>query len=111
MTGEAYTESINLMDYSAVVIPITKADKNIDIPEKGFTPASDVDALNWEACKSHCDVGKWLNVMKSVLDDPEIYDGAPVGVQIVARKYEEEKIWAIGKIVHAILETAKASER
>jgi amidase len=38
-------------------------------------------------------------------DDPEIYDGAPVGVQIVARKYEEEKIWAIGKIVYECLES------
>ena len=38
-----------------------------------------------------------------MLDDPEIYDGAPVGVQIVARKFEEEKILAIGKIVWAVL--------
>ena len=39
-------------------------------------------------------------------DDPEIYDGAPVGLQIVARKHEEEKVWAIAKIVDAAL-TAK----
>lgn len=39
-------------------------------------------------------------------DDPETYDGAPVGIQIVARKYEEEKAWAIGKIVHAALRNA-----
>jgi len=36
-------------------------------------------------------------------DDPEAYDGAPVGLQIVARKYEEEKVWAIAKIVDAVL--------
>jgi Asp-tRNA(Asn)/Glu-tRNA(Gln) amidotransferase A subunit family amidase len=41
------------------------------------------------------------------LDDPEIYDGAPVGVQIVARKYEEEKIWAIGKIVYDCLQQSE----
>ena len=34
------------------------------------------------------------------LDDPDVFDGAPVGVQIVARKFEEEKVWAIGKLVH-----------
>lgn len=39
-------------------------------------------------------------------DDPEIYDGGPVGVQIVARKFEEEKILAIGKIIQQILKTA-----
>ncbi|PGH14985.1 hypothetical protein AJ79_02665 [Helicocarpus griseus UAMH5409] len=82
----AYTEAINLLDYSVAVIPVTKADKNIDLPDKDFVPVSEVDAKNWAAY------------------DPEIYHGAPVGIQIVARKYEEEKVWAIGKIVHTILE-------
>ncbi len=40
-------------------------------------------------------------------DDPEIYYGGPVGVQLVARKFEEEKIWAIAKIVVAALEKMK----
>jgi amidase len=40
------------------------------------------------------------------IDDPDVYDGAPIGVQLVARKYEEEKVWAIAKIVSAALETA-----
>ena len=38
-----------------------------------------------------------------ILDDPEIYDGAPVGVQIVARKFEEEKVLAIAKVVYSAL--------
>ena len=42
------------------------------------------------------------------VDYPDIYDGAPVGVQLVARKFEEEKIWAIAKVVCAALETARA---
>ena len=41
-------------------------------------------------------------------DDPEIYDGAPVGLQIVARKWEEEKVWAVAKIVDAVLKTRNA---
>jgi amidase len=32
-----------------------------------------------------------------------VYDGAPVGVQIVGRKYEEEKVWAIAKLVEEAL--------
>jgi amidase len=39
-------------------------------------------------------------------DDATTYDGAPVGVQIVARKYEEEKVWAVAKIVDAILKSS-----
>jgi len=30
-----------------------------------------------------------------------------VGVQIVARKYEEEKVWAVAKIVAAALKAAE----
>jgi Asp-tRNA(Asn)/Glu-tRNA(Gln) amidotransferase A subunit family amidase len=44
-----------------------------------------------------------------VTDDPEAYDGAPVGLQIVARKYDEEKVWAIAKIVDTILRSYKAA--
>ena len=39
-------------------------------------------------------------------DDPEVYDGAPVGLQLMARKHEEEKVWAIAKIVDAALRTS-----
>ncbi|KAK4205074.1 Acetamidase [Triangularia verruculosa] len=81
----AYTEVINLMNYSAAVIPVTKADKSIDVPDITYEPLNDVDKKNWEAY------------------DPEIYDGAPVGVQLVARKFEEEKILAIAEIVSACL--------
>ncbi|KAI0541303.1 amidase signature domain-containing protein [Xylaria digitata] len=84
-----YTEIINLLNYSVVVIPVTKADKHIDVTDKSYEPANEIDRLNWEAY------------------DPEIYDGAPMGVQVVARKFEEEKILSIAKIVVAALETAK----
>ncbi|KAE8154450.1 amidase signature domain-containing protein [Aspergillus avenaceus] len=82
---DAYTEAINLLDYSTVVIPVTKADKNQDLADENYVPLDELDVKNWRAY------------------DPEIYDGAPVGVQIVARKYEEEKAWAIGKIVYDCL--------
>jgi amidase len=62
MTIKAYTESINLMDYSTVVIPVTKADKNLDIPDNGFTPLNDVDAKNWEACEPRYNFSKYLKV-------------------------------------------------
>ncbi|KAF8432859.1 amidase signature domain-containing protein [Terfezia claveryi] len=81
----AYTEAINLMSYSAAVIPVTVADKSVDPYDESYHPRGEVDKLNWEAY------------------DPEIYHGAPVGVQIVARKYEEEKVWAVAKVINAAL--------
>ena len=54
--------------------------------------------------KSCCFAYEWSLLLN--IDDPDVYDGAPVGVQLVARKYEEEKVWAIAKIVSAALKTA-----
>ena len=39
------------MDYSAVVIPVTKADKSIDTFDHYYQPLNEVDRKNWEACK------------------------------------------------------------
>ncbi|KAI9888341.1 MAG: hypothetical protein M1814_000572 [Vezdaea aestivalis] len=83
----AYTEAINLLNYSVCVIPVCRADKNLDIVNKDYKPLNDIDQQNWEAY------------------DPEVYDGAPVGLQVVGRKYEEEKVLAIAKIVTAALKS------
>lgn len=106
----AYTAVINLLNYSVVVIPVTKADRNLDVADESYQPLSATDKLNWEACRFCC----WVllmsecSVLTSASDDPDIYHGGPVGVQLVARKFEEEKIWAIAKIVAAALEKMKA---
>ncbi|KAI1356104.1 amidase signature domain-containing protein [Xylaria sp. FL0043] len=84
-----YTEVINLLNYSVVVIPVTKADKLIDTVDSSYQPSSDLDRKNWEAY------------------DPDMYDGGPVGVQIVARKFEEEKILSIAKTIVSGIETSQ----
>jgi amidase len=47
-----YTEAINLMNYSAVVIPVTKADKEVDVIDNSYLPANELDRKNWTACKT-----------------------------------------------------------
>lgn len=47
----AYTEAINLMDYSAAVIPVTTANKEIDVFDKDYEPLNETDQKNWEACE------------------------------------------------------------
>jgi amidase len=95
------------MNYSAIAIPITKADKEIDVIDTSYQPLNDLDRKNWEGCKAH----RSLRLTRLGLieaDDPELYHGGPVGLQLVARKFEEEKILAIAKIVLAAMELAKA---
>lgn len=43
------------------------------------------------------------------IDDPAVYNGAPVGVQVVARKFEEEKALAISRIVYTAIQRTDAS--
>ncbi|PQE05616.1 general amidase protein [Rutstroemia sp. NJR-2017a BBW] len=75
----AYTEVINVLDYTSLVIPVTHANKEIDIrPPYG-------------------------NISSRFTDDREAYHGAPVGIQIVGRLWEEEKIIEIGKYVEMLL--------
>jgi len=92
------------LNYSVVVIPVAKADKNIDLFDDSYEPLNATDKLNWEACRSHLRSVFTATQVTFNADDPEIYDGAPIGVQLVARKFEEEKIWAIAKIVYASLQ-------
>lgn len=47
----AYTESINLMDFSAAVIPVTIADKAVDKFDYDYQPLNESDRKNWKACK------------------------------------------------------------
>lgn len=39
------------MNYSAVVIPVTKADKEVDVLDDAYQPSSEFDRKNWMACK------------------------------------------------------------
>jgi amidase len=44
------------------------------------------------------------NKLTRTADDPEIYDGAHVGLQIVGRRFQEEKILAITEMLAGALE-------
>ncbi|KAF7959380.1 hypothetical protein EAE96_001000 [Botrytis aclada] len=80
----AYTEVLNLLDYTALVIPVTHADKDID-HHHVYVPVSEKDLRNWTAY------------------DKVVYDGAPVGIQIVGRVCEEEKMIGVAEIVEKAL--------
>lgn len=45
------------------------------------------------------------------IDDPEIYDGAPAAVQILGRRFEEEKILSIAQLVVDAVNLSSGHER
>lgn len=71
-----YSAHWNLLDYPAVVFPVTFVDPKKDAREEGYTPMGDKDRFNYE------------------LYTPAKYAGAPVSLQLVGRRYFDEKVMA-----------------
>lgn len=72
-----YTSQWNLLDYPALVFPVTTADPAIDLWDQNYAPINEKDRYNHNLYK-----------------EPEIYRGAPVSLQLVGRRYEDEKVVA-----------------
>ena len=70
-----YTTQWNLLDYPALVFPVTRADRNVDLPSKELEFLSKADEENHKT-----------------YEDPSVYDGAPVSLQLVGRRYEDEMV-------------------
>lgn len=81
-----YASVINLLDFTSVVVPVTWADKSVDMKQEGYEPLNDID--------------KTIQAEY----DAEAYDGAPVAVQIVGRRLTEERIMAIAEEIGKLLE-------
>ncbi|KAF1966479.1 amidase [Bimuria novae-zelandiae CBS 107.79] len=72
-----YTSQWNLLDYPAVAFPVTKVDNNIDKLDANDRSLSAHDSFNRE------------------LWDPEEFHGLPVSLQLVGRRFEDEKVLGI----------------
>lgn len=49
-----YTSQWNLLNYPAVVFPVSKVDASVDVPDKKYKPKKGVDKDNWDLCRLHC---------------------------------------------------------
>jgi Asp-tRNA(Asn)/Glu-tRNA(Gln) amidotransferase A subunit family amidase len=72
-----YTSQWNLLDYPGAVFPVCKVDKAIDVPEEPYKPLSKEDKANHK------------------LYDSTSFDGVPVSLQLVGRRFEDEKVLRI----------------
>ncbi|KAK7206538.1 amidase signature domain-containing protein [Myxozyma melibiosi] len=82
-----YTGLLNVLDYTCVVVPVTKCDPAIDLPAPAPGTGSDAE------------------LEKKVWEDyvPEDFKNGSVGVQIIGGRLEEEKMLAIAGVVDAAL--------
>jgi amidase len=47
----AYSETMNLLNYSVAVIPVTAADKEVDAFDHDYKPLNELDERVWKDCK------------------------------------------------------------
>jgi amidase len=98
-----YSVFVNVLDYTSVVVPVTQVDKKVDVKREGFEPVDETDRKVQENCKSSPSGSrrpKWAIVQLltcSLADDPEIFDGAHVSIQLVGRRLQEEKMIAMAE--------------
>ncbi|KAG7448378.1 amidase signature enzyme [Guyanagaster necrorhizus] len=79
-----YTFLFNLLDYSAGVLPVTHVNAKLDVL-KGFKARNAVEAGAYQD-----------------YDSVEM-DGLPVGVQVVGKRFEEEKVMEGMKLIEILL--------
>ena len=70
-----YTSIWNLLDYPAVVFPVTTVDLIRDQPELDYQPRNALDKENYQLYAS-----------------AQSYANAPVGLQVICRRYNDEKV-------------------
>lgn len=79
-----YTKVWNFLDYPALSFPAGEVDTTRDAIT-GHEPRNDYDAWNWK------------------LYDPKTMDGHPIGLQIVGRRFEEEKVLGVAAVVEKLI--------
>lgn len=80
-----YTKVWNFLDYSALAFPVTTICREADPLEPAYQPKNAMDEWNWK------------------LYDPDRMDGHPVGLQIIGRRLEEEKVLGAARVFEGLL--------
>lgn len=82
-----YTAIWNILDYPGVVFPSGLiVDPELDPVDGGYRPRSEVDAREWAKYR------------------PERYEGAPIGLQLVGKRFKDEETLAAAGLVSDIVQ-------
>jgi amidase len=93
-----------MIDYPAMSIPINSfVDPALDKADGTYNPANDKDAQLQSACEPCCSLVE-VRLLTSASDTPEDFAGAPLSVQLVCRRFREEEIIGLTRIVESALQ-------
>ncbi|WVF67413.1 hypothetical protein IAT40_002169 [Kwoniella sp. CBS 6097] len=89
-----------IFDLTSAAFPTgLRQDPAIDVPESSFEPRSKLDQTVHDLCKFE-DTSMLLTLPDT---DPSEWEGAPIGLQLFARRFEEEKVLAMLGIIKEAL--------
>ena len=99
-----YTKVLNALDYPAVTVPVTKVDPNLDVKKPAHQFLSEADGRNYKLCEPHgILLYHTLSLTMTIIDEPTVFQNAPVALQVVGRTLEDEAVIAMAEIVDAAL--------
>lgn len=67
------------------MFPVTTVDASKDVKDQTYKPVNEQDRFVYE------------------LYDPDVFDGAPVGLQLIGRRLQEEKVLAALELIEKAL--------
>ena len=81
-----YTKIWNFLDYTALVFPAGQVEAAKDVlPTEPYQARNEYDTWNWK------------------LYNPQTMDGHPVGLQIIGRRFEEEKVLGVASVIERLI--------
>lgn len=86
-----YTFIFNLLDYSSGVMPITRVNKDSDMLPSSFHPRNAIEGNNYR------------------MYDASAMEGLPVGVQVVGKRLDEERVLEAMKLIQSLMKDARSS--
>lgn len=104
----SYTEFCNFLDLTACVFPVTKVDKALDVRAPPHAFHNHEDEAVYKLCMSPSTTLWPLGLLTApCADDPELWHGMPVSLQLIGRTQEEEGVIAMTEVVDGALKTFK----
>lgn len=96
-----YTSIWNLLGYAAMAVPVTTVSRERDVPDQAWwkhIPRNAGDKFNQEQCKLF-PASLLQDGVDGFVDEIDLVDGMPVGVQVVGGRFGEEKCVAVAKAI------------
>lgn len=96
-----YTTMCNTLDLTTSVFPVTTADRNLDPPTPPHAFYNHEDEAIYKLCMSFTafHVRSHETHHEAIADDPELFHGLPVCLQLIGRTWEEEGVIAMTEVV------------